>query len=147
MSRRPPAPLRAVVAAAALLACSALAQQSACPAATEVTSLHLYGLWAARIDQAGAAPRQATVLFERSRDYIDGLAGAISRDGSKSLVAGDVDDGVFTLEESADGRTIDGIWQGRVVEGSCGKLITGQWRRAGSSQQQAFELRKHEGWQ
>lgn len=116
----------------------------ACPRATEVSSVHLYGLWNASIE---GLPGVATVLFERSREFPDGLSGAISRDGAKALVAGDVDEGVFTLEESADGRTIDGIWNGKVVEDSCGKEISGHWRRAGQDRLLPFVLRKRPGWQ
>jgi hypothetical protein len=62
------------------------------------------------------------------------------------LVAGDVDDGVLTLEESADGTTIAATWLGEVVPGSCGKTIQGQWSSSASPVRLQFQLVKQATW-
>jgi hypothetical protein len=115
-----------------------------CPGAADVTPLHLYGLWRAEFD--GQAPG-ATLLFEKHPELAGSVSGAINRDGSRTLLAGDVDDGAFTLEESGDGQNISATWSGAVVEGSCGKEISGTWSRTGNSKPRRFVLRKVPGWQ
>lgn len=62
------------------------------------------------------------------------------------LVAGDVDDGVLTLEESADGTTISATWLGEVVPGSCGKTIQGHWSSSASAVRLVFQLVKQAHW-
>jgi hypothetical protein len=62
------------------------------------------------------------------------------------LVAGDVDDGVLTLEESADGTTISATWLGEVVPGSCGKTLKGQWNSGASPVRLEFQLVKQATW-
>jgi hypothetical protein len=62
------------------------------------------------------------------------------------LVAGDVDDGVLTLEESADGTTISATWLGEVVPGSCGKTLQGHWSSSASPVRLEFQLVKQATW-
>jgi len=62
-------------------------------------------------------------------------------------VAGDVDQGEFTLEESADGRSISALWTGAVVADACGKEISGVWTAAADKKERSFVLRKLPGWQ
>ena len=115
----------------------------ACVSATEMSHLQLYGLWRAEFS-SGA---QAALLFERHPDYPESLSGAITRDGVQARVVGDVDNGVFTLEESLDGQSISALWQGQVKDGSCGKEITGSWKTSDSTNELGFILRKVPGWQ
>jgi hypothetical protein len=112
---------------------------SACPEPQDVSPLHLYGLW--RAEFVGSA-QGATLLFEKHAEYAGSVSGGVNRDGDKALVAGDVDDGVFTLEESVDGHSISATWEGNVVEDSCGKEIRGTWRSADGSISYPFVLRK-----
>lgn len=115
-----------------------------CPQPHQVLPVHLYGVWQAEVE--GAA-RLATVLFERHPELKGSVRGGVNRDGVRAFVAGDVDDeGEFTLDESADGRAIDAVWEGRVAEGSCGKEIRGVRRDAKSGDKRAFVLRKLPGW-
>lgn len=124
----------------------------ACPPAVDTVVQQLYGLWRASFD-APPEPRQATLLFEKSSDpeLADTVGGGISREGAngteRAEVAGDVDKGEFTLEESADGRAISATWTGRVVEGSCGREIRGTWLSGDEKVERAFVLRKQPGWQ
>ena len=116
--------------------------KAVCPTASEVTQADMLGLW--RAEFAGVA-QGATVLLEKSVEFNEGLAGGINRDGIKFQVAGDVDNGAFTLEESADGTSISANWAGNIMEPSCGKEIRGVWTSA-QGEQRAFVLRKATGW-
>ena len=117
---------------------------TACPAAAEVTQRHLFGLW--QLEQGGRTGA-GLLRLTQSANHADGLGGRIERGGAQALVAGDVEDGEFNLEESTDGRRIDATWSGKVVEGSCGKEIRGTWTRAGDDTSQDFVLRRQSGWQ
>jgi len=75
------------------------------------------------------------------------VRGGINRDGVKGLVAGDVENGEFALDESADGIKIAATWVGNVVENSCGKEIRGTWTAAIGKPEYRFVLRKVPGWQ
>jgi len=116
----------------------------ACPTPAEVTHLHLYGLW--RAEFTGQA-QGATLLFEKHPDYPESVRGGINRDGVRGMVAGDVEDGEFNLDESDDGIGIAAAWAGTVVENSCGKEIRGTWTPASGTPVLGFILRKAPGWQ
>ena len=110
-----------------------------CPAAAKVTHRHLLGLWRATFDGLGQG---ATLLLERHPELAESVRGAINRNGERALLAGDVDDGEFTLEESVDGVKIDATWTGAVIDGSCGREIRGDWQRTADRSPHPFVLRK-----
>lgn len=114
-----------------------------CLSAREVSHAHLLGLWRASFD--GNAPT-ATLLLESSRDHADSYSGGVNRNGRQSRVAGDLDEGQFTLEESDDGQRISATWLGEVVEGQCGREIRGTWTPADGSRVLSFVLRKQPSW-
>lgn len=95
----------------------------------------MHGLWRAELQ--GATPATATLLLGPNPNWADGLAGQVNRDGRRAQLAGDVEDGELTLEESADGERISASWLGDVVEGSCGREIRGTWQAEGAAQGQA----------
>jgi hypothetical protein len=109
-----------------------------CPLAADVKPRHLVGLWRAEFN---GQPHGATLLLEPHREYAQSLTGEINRDGARARVAADLEEGEFTLEESADGRRITATWLGDVVEGSCGKEIRGR-REGGWDGTAPFVLRK-----
>jgi hypothetical protein len=111
----------------------------ACPAPAEVSAVHLYGLWRAEQDGSWHA---GTLLLEKHPEYAQSVRGAINRNGERSQVAGDVEAGAFTLEESADGKRIAATWLGDVVPGSCGREIRGTWQAEGDPRARRFVLRK-----
>jgi hypothetical protein len=123
------------------LACIGLAQAqpAPCPAAADVDQPQLLGLWRAQLDAPAAA---ATLLLEPHPEYAQSVRGTVNRNGEQAQLAGDVDGGEFTLEESADGRRISAIWLGDVVEGSCGREIRGTWQAEGAAVARPFVLRK-----
>lgn len=139
MGRRAGAGL-ALLAAAAM---GASVTARACPAPEEVTHLHLYGLWQARFE---GLPDTATLQLYRSESHAEGVSGEIVRGGELAWLAGDVDEGEFTLEESTDGQAITAIWTGKVSENTCGMEIQGTWSRARDPAAYPFVLRKLPGW-
>lgn len=125
---------------ALLLATTAPAgAQAPCPAPAEVTQAQMLGLWRAEFQ---GLPRGATLLIEPHSEYALSLSGAINRNGERGLLAGDLEDGELTLEESADGKRIAAVFLGQVVEGSCGREIRGTWTRDGEAEGYGFVLRK-----
>ena len=114
-----------------------------CPSPAEVNQLHLYGLWRA---EWANTPDGAELRLERHPELAESVRGTLRRGDQVAQVAGDVDDGDFTLEESDNGRSISATWTGRVVEGSCGKEIKGTWNNAKNTQERNFVLRKQPGW-
>lgn len=131
--------MRGVIAIALLLAAGAAGAQQACPAAADLAQAHMIGLWRAEFTDGTPG---ATVLLEKHPEYEGSLSGAINRNGVRGLVAGDIEKGEFTLEESADGKRISGTFLGDVVEGSCGREIRGTWQAEDDSPPRAFVLRK-----
>jgi hypothetical protein len=149
---------------------------AACPEPADMTALHLYGMWRAQLDAAKAvvptasasapalaasaasspstsapslastASVSATLRFERHPELAESVRGRVERDGASIQLAGDVDEGDFTLEESQDGQRISATWIGRVVNGSCGKEIRGTWTNAADSSTRTFVLRRQPGW-
>ena len=118
---------------------SPAAGDPACPHASEGRQDHLLGLWRAEFE--GLA-QGATLLLEKHPMFALSLRGAINRNGERAQLAGDVEDGEVTLEESANGSNISAVWLGDVVEGSCGREIRGAWKAEGDSRQFQFVLRK-----
>lgn len=123
--------------AAAFCAAPAWAQVP-CPHASEVGQAQMLGLWRAEVEGTHAG----MLLLEKHPLYAESLRGTINRNGDRRPVAGDVEDGEFTLEESADGTRISAAWIGEVVEGSCGREIRGTWTIDGAQAGRAFVLRK-----
>jgi hypothetical protein len=127
--------------ALAAAGCAAQPASPACPAPAEVTHEHMFGFWRAEVEGGGGA----TLLLEKHAVYGESFSGAVNRGGARALVAGDVDDGDFTLEESQDGVRISATWIGEVVEGSCGREIRGTWKAEGDALAKPFVLRKMQG--
>lgn len=132
--------MKQVVVVAALLAHIAGAVAQDCPHASEVKQSHMLGLWRAEFEGQGHA---GSLLLEKHATYSESFSGTINRNGDRRLLAGDVEDGEFTLEESADGQRIAATWLGELVEGSCGREIRGTWSVDGEGKDaRAFVLRK-----
>ena len=136
--------LGAAVGLALLCAAGALHAQPAanCPKVQELTVRHLVGLWRAEFEAPEAG---ATLLLEPHPRYAGSLSGEVNRNGERSKVAADLDEGEFTLEESADGVRIAATWLGEVVQGSCGKEIHGS-REAPGVEPRRFTLRRIDRW-
>jgi hypothetical protein len=122
-----------------LAACAAAAQAPDCPKPLEVVPAQLFGLWHAEVE--GLA-QGATLLFEKHPEYADSVSGGINRNGERGVVSGEIQDGEFSLEESADGVHIAATWIGEIVEGSCGREIRGTWQRDGETRSRPFVMRR-----
>jgi hypothetical protein len=110
-----------------------------CPQPSDVQQRHLLGLWHAQFADHGPG---ATLLLEPHPEMDESVRGMVNRNGDRAQVAGDVDNGAFTLEESADGTSISATWVGDVVDGSCGREIRGTWQAEGNPRTRSFDLRK-----
>lgn len=122
----------------------------ACPAPHDIRAIHLYGAWRAQWtdgSDGGAGTTGALLRLERHPELTDSVRGRVERDGTSALLAGDVDNGDFTVEESRDGRRISANWIGRMVDGACGKEIRGTWTDADTGTRRSFVLRRQGGWQ
>ena len=121
---------------------------SVCAEARSIEASQLFGNWVveflpiqeANTSAATAAAQvpvaRGSLLLEKNAEHEDSLSGwlslAIANAASNALavppvkifVAGDVDGGVFSLEESQDGSSISGQWDGEIAPGSCGRVIT-----------------------
>ena len=120
------------------------AAATACPAATELTARHLYGLWQTNFSDpvTGLAVGRATLLLERHPDWAESVRGRVQRGDVRALISGDVDEGRFTLDESEDGVRISASWNGTVVPDRCGREIRGSWSDVLRTEVRAFVLRK-----
>ncbi len=109
-----------------------------CPTASGLSAPHLYGQWRVRFTPAPAGlPAQAVLRLEKHAEFSESLAGFVLREiGSaqagghapRAQLAGDLENGYLTLDESSNGISITGTWNGEMVEGSCGKKFTGTWK-------------------
>ena len=115
-----------------------------CPGAAEIGPQHLYGSWRAEFDGQAEG---ATLVFEKHPELAGSVSGHVTRAGVSAQLAGDVDDGDFTLEESLDGEHISATWLGSVVANACGKEIRGHRSDTTRHTDAPFVLRKLPGWQ
>ncbi|WP_300662039.1 hypothetical protein [Hydrogenophaga sp.] len=149
---------------AALLLCSAppsWAQTPAvvCTAPADMAPAQLYGLWQLVLwPQVGGSETSPTstgaLLFERHPEYPGSVRGNLKRttpgNDRQALVSGDVTSGEFNLDESADGVTMDAVWEGNVTASGCGQELRGIRRpaegRATTDRTMNFVLKKAPGW-
>jgi hypothetical protein len=119
-----------------------------CLNARDVQATDLYGTWRVELSRSSLAGalqiERGSVVFEKNPEFADSVVGWLQWGKDKIFVAGDVEAGSFSLEESDDGTRISAGWEGTVAEGSCGKAITGS-RRVGEMST-PFVLRKATGW-
>jgi hypothetical protein len=125
---------------------SAAAKPSAsCPHADAMDHRQLQGTWLAQIQ--GRTPDTVLRLGPHP-EFSESVRGTLQRGKTSAQVAGDVDAGTFTLEESDDGTRISASWTGQVVAGSCGKEIQGTWTPTETPERKSpFVMRKQGGWQ
>ena len=121
--------------------------ETPCPSAQGMKAEQLHGLWAVRFSRPPAGlPERATLLLERHAEFSESLAGRVSRDlgaaaGAKAIaghaakaeLAGDLEAGMLLLDESSDGISITGTWNGEMVPGSCGRVFQGSWKDTSGS--------------
>ena len=111
----------------------------ACPAADQVAQRHLIGAWKADIEGVAAGLR---VQLKAHPQFAQTLRGSLQRGAQRVELAGDIDAGELTLEESVNGTNISATWLGEVVQGSCGREIRGTWKAEGMQGEHPFVLKK-----
>jgi hypothetical protein len=144
---------------AVMLPASAQTPAVVCTPPAEMAPSQLYGLWQLLLwPQEGgseAAPASTgALLFERHPEYPGSVRGNLKRstpgNDRQALVSGDVTSGEFNLDESADGVTMDAVWEGNVTASGCGQELRGIRRpaegRASSDGLMNFVLKKAPGW-
>lgn len=134
--------LRCAAAAALLWHGGAQAQAPACIDATEASHLTLLGHWSAQFSAPDATPTTAQLVLTPHPELSASVRGRLQRAGTEALLAGDVHQGDFTLEESVNGTNISATWIGEVVAGSCGEEIRGTWSQEHPPLTLPFVLRK-----
>ena len=154
-------PLLSATALTLFIASPAAAQTPAvaCTQPGDMAPAQLYGLWQLVLwpQDGGSETRPAStgaLLFERHPDYPGSVRGNLKRtspgNDRQALVSGDVTSGEFNLDESADGVTMDAVWEGNVTASGCGQELRGIRRPAEGSQVKEplmnFVLKKAPGW-
>ena len=131
-----------------------------CPAAKLLKAAQIHGQWRVSFRSAPAGlPATATLVLERHAQFSDSVAGFVSRNlaapapghAARAQLAGDLEDGFLTLDESSNGISITGTWNAEVVEGSCGQSVRGTWKDTSASApadapEIAFTMEKLAGW-
>jgi hypothetical protein len=158
------AALHAALSVAVLTLChatAAVAQTSttACTQPGDMAPSQLYGLWQLVLwpQDGGSEAKPAStgaLLFERHPEYPGSVRGNLKRttpgNDRQALVSGDVTSGEFNLDESADGVTMDAVWEGHVTASGCGQELRGIRRpaegRPAGEPAMNFVLRKAPGW-
>jgi hypothetical protein len=79
-------------------------------------------------------------------ELAESFAGQLQWGGRVHQVAGDVEDGVFSLEESTDGVSVSAVWTGEVDARTCGQEIRGNRTDTQTGQTQPFVLKRGVGW-
>ena len=142
-----------------VLSASAQSPAVVCTPAVDMAPAQLYGLWQLVLwPQEGASEAAPTstgaLLFERHPEYPGSVRGNLKRttpgNDRQALVSGDVTRGEFNLDESADGVSMDAVWEGHATDSGCGQELRGVRRpaedRATPEPVMNFVLKKAPGW-
>lgn len=130
-----------------------------CTPPADMAPAQLYGLWQLvlwpQTSGSEATPTSTgALLFERHPEYAGSVRGNLKRstpgNDRQALVSGDVTSGEFNLDESADGVTMDAVWEGNVTASGCGQELRGIRRpaegRLAGEPVMNFVLKKVPGW-
>lgn len=142
-----------------------VAAAEGCVPAAQLKPVQIHGLWRVRFASAPAGlPADATMHLQRHAEFSDSVAGYVSRNlrpaagappgtghAARAQLAGDLENGFLTLDESSNGINITATWNGEMAEGSCGKKVTGTWKDTSASApadapEIPFTLEKIPGW-
>ena len=121
-----------------------------------MTLAHLHGRWllewtASSSTATGSrtTPASESLRLGPNPEFADSLVGELQRGGTQVQLAGDLEDGELTVEESADGKTISASWTATVSGNPCNPIIQGTWTRdpaasppTGQAEQRPFRLRR-----
>ncbi|MBT9466775.1 hypothetical protein [Hydrogenophaga sp.] len=149
----------AALALATSLPATAQTRAVDCTPPADMVPAQLYGLWQLvlwpQTNGSEAAPASTgALLFERHPEYPGSVRGSLKRstpgNDRQALVSGDVTSGEFNLDESADGVSMDAVWEGNVTPSGCGQELRGIRRpaegRPAGEPVMNFVLKKAPGW-
>lgn len=149
----------AALALAISLSATAQTPSVGCTPPADMAPTQLYGLWQLvlwpQTSGSEAAPASTgALLFERHPEYPGSVRGSLKRstpgNDQQALVSGDVTNGEFNLDESADGVNMDAVWEGNVMASGCGQELRGIRRpaegRPAGEPVMNFVLKKAPGW-
>ena len=114
-------------------------RSTACPAAEKVGQADLLGRWEVRFANR---PDRGTVDFGVHPDFEGAVRGTVAYGDASGTVAGDVDEGVFAVDASSDGKNLTALWEGHVTAGSCGRKIEGIWTDSATNTKRPFVLQR-----
>ena len=132
----------------------AAATTTVCKENKDAVAADFYGAWVLELTDSSiglnannnARTVQTTgLMFKQNPEFAESLAGEFSLNSQRLEVFGDVENGMLDFEESANGKDISALWNGRVADGSCGQAITGTRRSMATQAEQRFVLRRA-GW-
>lgn len=133
----------------------------ACLTAVQLSAPHIYGQWRVRFSPSpDGLPAEAIMRLEKHAEFSESVAGSVTRDlgaarvgghAPRAQLAGDLENGFLTLDESSNGISITGTWNGELVKESCGKKFTGTWKDTSDNAPPdtpavPFTLEKLPGW-
>ncbi len=115
-----------------------------CPEHMAVPPAHLHGTWTLRWwawdsqPETDAPLSEGTVTLFQHPEYAHSVRGHLERQdtagrSASAALAGDLIDGVFKLDEAADGVHMSGVWEGAPVPGSCARSLMGTRWPAGEN--------------
>lgn len=116
---------------------------SACLATKAFQSHHLFGAW--RIELPGTR-QTGRITLRRHPEFSESLRGELRYGATESIASGDIEDGELNLDESSNRVSITATWTGKLVEGSCGREIRGEWHDVEKDVRSPFVLRREAGW-
>jgi hypothetical protein len=140
---------RAMIFAIFLIACCGLLKpsfaqnppNSECSAATLELAKTYHGSWQLQLGQ-----QRGDLRLGPNPELAESFAGHLQLGGRIHQVAGDVEDGVFALEESPDGVAVSANWKGEVDARVCAQEIRGTRTDAQTGQALPFVLKRGVGW-
>ncbi|MBY4594502.1 hypothetical protein [Ottowia caeni] len=116
---------------------------SACLAPKAFQSHHLFGAW--RFELPGTK-QTGRMTLRRHPEFSESLRGELRYGSTESIASGDIEEGELNLDESSNRVSITATWTGKIVEGSCGKEIRGEWHDVEKDVRSPFVLRREAGW-
>lgn len=112
---------------------------------SNLSSAHLMGDWIVEWS-GGSGPGSGRLTLKASPDHADSLEGRLDLGHARRWIAGDVDEGLLTLEESPDAKRISANWSLRPDPGPCGPNLAGQWIGAGTEGSRNVRLLRPGRW-
>lgn len=110
-----------------------------------LTSARVLGEWMVEWS-GGTGPGSGRLTLKANPEHVDSLIGRLDLGAARHWIAGDVDEGLLTLEESPDGTRISANWSLRPTPAPCGPGLSGQWIGAADEGTRSVRLYRPGRW-